>query len=553
MTTKYPKSAVPNGMEDEALEKLANARRYKVQFELDLREGYFFAAPHRARNVLSNVRTSEVKPRDFAALNASFAFELCGDFPTVIMNTFLPESENWAKREAGMDIPDMARDRVNKEAKVGDDAIFRAIAASNFYPACGMGFTPDLALGTVALWIERNQAWKPINCQPIPLRELEISTGPFGGIDDRFVSRWTHARHLPALTRGLNVPKEWTKKIKDEPGAWVNITWGFWRDWEEDEEECWHHVVLLDTHLINYCRLRGAGCCPLIVARFNPSPEWPWGVGPLIQALPDLRVFDALTESKLRNIELGMEGPITWPDDSWTNIEEGLECRMAYPIRPGSHDAIKSIYTPNPPDAAIYEKNDLEQRLRRLFFLDFPQQPGKTPPTATQWLDETTLAQQRIGTPGLIFWSEFCGGVFTRFQYILEQDGAIKPIKVDGKRASLQPYNPAQRAAEQQDVAAFTRFVQIAGAMAPEEFKIQTDGLATIMILARKLGVEDIWRRRSPEQLQQAIAQIQKLQAGQAPTAPQAGPQGVAPPQQEAGVAPPPPTTAINLGRAGLR
>lgn len=533
-------------LEEEAVERLKEARRNKVQFEQEFREGYAFAAPHRQRNVLSAVRTAEGKPKDYARLNSSFAFELCGDFPTVMINTFLPESEHWAKREAGMNVPDGAREAVNKAAKEGDDVIFRAIAASNFYPSCGMGFNPDLALGAVGMWIERNQAGMPINCQPIPIKELEGSIGPFGGVDDRFVSQWARASHLPAKTKGLPLPLKYRDMVKNSPRQQVNITWGFWRDWEKDTET-WQHTLLIGNDLIHQSVLKGAGCCPLIFARFNPAPEYVWGVGPLVQSLPDLRVHDALTESKLRNIELTLEGPISWPDDSFTGFENGLEPRKVYSIRPGSHEAIKQIYTPNPPDAAIYAKNELEQSLRRLFFLDFPRQTGDTPPTATQWLDERTMAQQRIGTPGLTFWREFCGGVFTRFQYILEKDGLIQPLSIEGKSVALQPYNPAQRAIEAQDVASFTRFVQIAGAMAPEEFKIQTDGGETIYALGKILGVLHLWKRRPQEAMQEAIDRMQQLQAGQAPTAPAVS-QGGGPPQGLAGQTAPPPTTKFSLG-----
>lgn len=530
-------------LQQEANDRLIECRRMKIQFELDFRESYFFSAPHRARNVLSTVPTSEVKPKDFAQLNQGFAFELTEDFTTVMMNTFLPESERWAKRAAGMHVPAGQVDAVNRIAAIGDAAIFKAIAGSNFYPECGMGFTPDLALGTIAMWIDRNQAGRPINCQAIPIRELEIHTGPFGGVDDRFVSRWTRNYHIRALTKGIALPESLAREIDNSPRARTNISWGFWRDWEEENDEAWNYVVLVKNQLIDSKKIRGRGCCPLIVARFSPAPEWAWGVGPMIKALPDLRVDDALAEAKIKNLELGLRPPIAWPDDSWTNIEEGIECDMAYPVRPGSEGAIKPIYTPNPPDAAVYDRNDLEQRLRRLFFLDWPKQTGDTPPTATQWLDEMTLAQRRIGTPGRIFWSEFAGGVFTRFQYILEKEGVIQPIKVDGKAASLEPFNPAQRAVEQQDVAEFTRFVQIGGATAPQEFPMWTDGKKTLLNLQKKLPGGGIWAIRSPQEVQAAIANIQKLQQVPPSTAPQV-PQGQ-PVPQEPGPAPVPATVQI--------
>lgn len=527
-----------SNIELEANDRLLECRRTKIQFELDFREGYFFAAPHRARNVLSTVPTSEVKPKDFAQLNQSFAFELTKDFTTVIMNTFLPESEHWAKREAGMHVPEAQVAAVNDIVAEGDNKIFKAIAGSNFYATCGESFTPDLALGTVAMWIERNQAGRPVNCQAIPLRELEIHTGPFGGVDDRFVSRWTRNRHIKALTKGIDLPSRLQREIDGSPRAKNNISWGFWRDWEEEADETWNYVVLIGQKLVESKKIKGRGCCPLVVARFSPAAEWAWGVGPLIDALPDLRVDDSLAEAKIKNLELGLRPPIAWPDDSWTNIESGIECDMAYPVRPGSEGAIKPIYTPNPPDAAIYDRNDLEQRLRRLFFLDWPKQTGDTPPTATQWLDEMTMAQRRIGTPGLSFWAEFCGGVFSRYQYILEKEGVIKPIKVDNRAVSLEPFNPAQRAAEQQEVAEFTRFVQIGGAAVPEEFKLYTDGPNTLKNLKKKLPGGGIWVALSDKAAKAKLDTIQKLQQGTPATAPPV-PQGQ-PVPQEAGPAPVP-------------
>ena len=528
----------------EANERLLNARRQKVQFELDMREAYFFAAPHRARNVLSSVVTPDVKPKDAAMLNSSFAFELAADFPTVMMNTFLPESEAWAVRKPGFKIPAAQSAQVANDIRDGDRAIFEAIAGSNFYPACGVGFTPDLAIGTVAMWIRKERG--EICCQPIPIREIEINLGPFGEIDDRFVVRWTKNCHVKTLTKGLDLPAGILAEIKTAPTAKTTVVWGFWRDWEDDTDEVWHHVVMVKQTVIHHTVLRGRGSCPLLVARFNPSPEWAWGVGPLIQSLPDLRHLDALAEAKIANLELGLRPPVSYPDDSFANIEEGIEPGMAYAMRPGSEGAIKNIYTATPPDAAIYDRNDLEQRLRRLFFLDWPHQTGDTPPTATQWLDEMTMAQRRIGTPGLVFWREFCGATFSRFQYMLEKDGVIKKVVVDGKQVALTPYNPAQRAAEQQDVASFTRFVQIGGAAFPEEFKIATDGSKTLDVLAKYLGVEKMWIKRSPADMQNAINQIKQLQAGQAPSAPSTGPQGQ-PTPEAAGQTPATPTTQFRM------
>lgn len=527
----------PAKLQKEAEERLAEARYQKIQFDLDLREGYWFAAPHRARNILSTTKTTRVKPKDAQELNTSFAFELCGDFPTVIMNTFMPQVENWAVRRASMTIPEAARKPIEDQAREGDDIIFQGISESNFYAECGKGFNPDLALGTVAMWVDPQAGYQPIKCQSIPLRELEINIGATGELDDRFVVQYRQRRHIKCLLPGVTLPPKIEKGIADAPSKDCVIVRGFWRLYDDPHEECWQYVAMVDGKVVDQKRLKGFGSCPLIVGRFNACVEWAWGMGPLIQSLPDLRVDDELAMKKIKTIDMLLMPPIAYPDDSFSHLDDGIEAGMAYPMRPGSEGAIKSIYNPPPPDPAIYFTQDLEQRIKRLFFLDWPTQSGKTPPTATQWLDEMTMAQRRIGTPGMNFWKEFCGGIFQRFEYILTKQGHVKPITVNGKGVALTPYNPAIKSAEQQEVAQFTRFVQIAGMAAPEEFKIYTDGQITIENLARKLGCDKLWSERPKEQVAGAIDQMSKLAGGQAPGAP-AIPQGAPQVENPAGPEP---------------
>jgi hypothetical protein len=542
---KEPAKPDKKQLETEANDRLGEARKQKIQTELDLREGYFFAAPARSRNVLSTVPPAAVKPQDAAELNSSFAFEMCDDFPTAIINTFFPQGQPWVVSEPSVNLSGKDADVVATKAMAVDATVLKAINGSNLYEACGQGFNPDLALGVTGMWIDRRRLIDPIHCQPIPIRELEINMGPFGGIDDRFVVRYTRNRHIPALLKGITLPDKLSKHIKDKPNERGQVRWGFWRLWDEDDET-WQHVVMVNDELVHDARLVGDGCCPLVIGRFGPSPDWAWSAGPLIKALPDLRYNDALAEGKIRNIELSLNPPIGWPDDSFTNIEEGIEPGMAYSLRAGTEGAVKRIYEPNPADPAIYEVLDLQQRIKRLFFLDTPEQPGKTPPTATQWLDQMVMAQRRIGTPGYTFWSEFCAGVYKRYRYLLAKAGKIEPIMVNGHVVSLTPYNPAQRAADQQDVAQAARAIEIGGQAFPEEFKMAVDGTTTLKNIVKKLGAEKIIIVRNPDDVHAAVGQIAQLIGGQQPGAPALpGPGGDVPPPQAGGAAPEAPTMAI--------
>jgi hypothetical protein len=502
-----------NPLQQEGIDRLQACRRWKAMWDLDLREAYFLATPQRQRNVLSTSPPPTQRMLDAADLNTDLAFELCGDFATEVINTYMPEATPWCERGKGMFITQAQFDSVAKDAKEGDVAIFDAMKASNLYPEISKAFDPDLSVGTVGMWIQPSRPGGPIECLTAPIREIEINIGPNGEIDDRYVIRYTRNSYVQKLLGKEiwdKVSPEIKKKLSDKPAERTELRWGFWRDWEDVGDECWQHVVFIGNDMVHDVKIRGEGCCPLIIFRWNPNPDWPWGQGPLLQYMPTLRQVDELEDMRIRHAGLAIAPPIHYPDDSFTAIEQGLEEGMAYPMRVGSEKAVGPIYTPPPSNPADYQYEEKEKRLRRGFFVDFPEQTGDTPPTLGQWLDEMARAQRRIGRPGLPFWREGPAKIFLRFKYLLEKAGAIKPIVVDGKSVALMPYNPTQRAAEQQEIAMAVHGLQIAAQMWPEEFKVIVDGGATMQQLFNKMRIELI-KIRDPKKVKEVLGQMSQL------------------------------------------
>ena len=199
---------------------------------------------------------------------------------------------------------------------------------------------------------------------------------------------------------------------------------------------------------------------------------------------------------RIEHASLSIHPPITYPDDSVINMDQGAEEGMAYPIRPGQENQFKTIYQPPPPDAANYQFQEKVKNLRKLHFVDHPEQTGDTPPTATQWMDELARAQRRIGTPGMSFWKEGPAQYFIRFKYLLEAAGAIAPLKVDGRVVAALPRNPAQAAADQQEVVKTMQLTTYMAQTFPEEFKVRVDGGKTMQNFVEKARTPMIaWRK----------------------------------------------------------
>lgn len=511
-----------NPLAAEADERIADCRAQKAAVELDLREAYLFTKPRLSRQVISTTAPTNKNPEDDTQLATGIGTESNEDFGTEVVNGFMPPHVDWVESKAGEGVPDEAWEGVKEAAKTRDGAVFKGIRASNFDAELGKALVPECGIGTVAIHIHDRKAHEPICCQHIPYRELEINIGPYGLVDDRFIVRWPKGRQVAALLPGVTLPAKVAEKIRRKPKERLECRWGWWRDWSEPDDMVWQYVVQVDGEIVTDQKLRGEGSCDLIVMRFAPDSLHAWGNGPTIDSLPMLRVVDKMAEATQNRADVSISPPIAYPDDGVMNFEDGLEAGKAYPKRPGSHNEIEPLWFTGDPSLGFYEVANLEKAIRRKHFADYPDQLGKTPPTATQWLDEMVKAQRRIGTPGQNFWREGPAEVFLRFLFLMSKRGTVQPLQVNGRDVAVRPSNPATKAQEQQEVQVATRVLDIAKGYFPQTSMAAIDEFATIENIKEKLGDRVVVLRdkqAATELVQQILTQgadmLQQQQGGQ--------------------------------------
>lgn len=494
----------------EARERLADCQNQKTPVRTDIEECYFFAAPQRIRaGVTQSPGASPNNSGDRFELQTSAGYEISDEFANMAISSFTPAESPWAERKPGALTDNAAGARIAELARGEDKKIFELIRASNFHAELGKTAVPDLSIGAVGMLILDRHPALPIICQGIPIREIEINLGPDGRIDDRFIVRNSKYRHLKAQLRDVKLPEELAKKAKDNPDQKCQIKWGWWRNWENVGDEEWQHVVFVDDDMVHDAKLVGEGSCPFTFGRFGATPDSAWAYGPLIKSLPELRQLDELCAAMVEHIDFMLRPPKAYEDDGVLNLSGGIEPGMAYPKRAnGGREVFEDIYKPQQIDAAIYDEQKVIKRIRRLHYVDFPEQRGKTPPSATQWLDEMVIQQQRIGTPGYSYWREFPYEVFQRFRYLGEARGVVKKVEQGG--IALAPQNPAQRAHENQKVQTALRLLQAAGSVFPQTLPVAVDDMQTIANLKTAMG-DEIVQMRDVKQIQQAVQNVSQL------------------------------------------
>lgn len=516
----------PDDITAEARKRLDDCKRHKARHDWDIREAYFFTDPPRSLMLTSDVAPQKWEPDVKGTLQISIGMECAENFATSLTSSFMPFGMEWVKLEASSTVPEDYKQEVEEKVSGHVTTTFGLINQSNFYPELAKAVKPDAAIGTFAVWVKQGRRLidEPM-CSAVELRELEIDIGPDGQVDTRFVVRHTRNRFVRSLIGSRpKIDDKMTKEMKDNPNAETVIRWGFWRKWDE-QDVVWQHVIMLKNTVIFQETLRGEGSCPLIVCRFNPSAASPFGNGPAIRALPELRHLDDMAAGETEAIDVTLRPPMAYPDDSFTAIEDGVEPGGWYPIRPGSEGAVKPMFPPPKLDAALFDQQARERRVKRMFYDDFPEQRGDTPPTATQWVDEMAMAQRKLGTPGMSFWREGPREFFMRFYWLAKKRGLIEPVTMPGGRSavSLAPYNPTQRAQDSQKVATAVRAGQIAAALFPEEFKIRFDGANTMDNIFRLMDVQDVFAKRSQQDIQNAVSQLSQVGAAQGGAPPAMG------------------------------
>ncbi|MGL4297117.1 MAG: portal protein [Aestuariivirga sp.] len=502
----------------EAKRKLAGCRRQRDAARDDIEEAYFFVEPARMRDVRDELKTRRIEQdgnQDASLLQISIGMECAEDFATTLIASFMPRGMDWMDQTLPSDIPEIEQEEALEQAQRQTARIFEMIRESNFDAAVAMSLCPDASVGVHALLIKDKRPDKPVFCLPAPIADLDIDIcADTGRVGARFLRKACPADEIEHVLSDIKLPEDVLRKLKSAKEGIRIIRWGWWPLYgrEYDGDEHWQHVVMIEEQVVHAAVIKGEGSCELVVARFNPLPERAYGRGPAVKSLPELRHLDDLAAGETEHIDWTLRPAYTFPDDSFSNIEDGIMPGTFVPVRPGTANDVKRMSEPGQIDAALFDQQARERKVKRLFYVDTPEQRGDTPPTATQWVDEMALAQRRIGTPGEQYWREGPLEFFKRFRYIAQKRNLVSG---QVRNLPLTPANPAKRAQDMQKAQNAVRAAQVGGAIFPEEFKLSVDGAKTMMNIFKLMGAEGVIEQRDQAQIQQAASLIGQVQGGQ--------------------------------------
>lgn len=420
-----------------------------------IEEIYSFICPGREHEFDSNVfAPRDDEPETFISLPE----DLSGDFASDLVTYYSPAEVRWTEYMITTPVPKEAEKQVLQIVGDRETELFDLIQSSNYNDVAPQVMF-EANHGTIAMWVDSAHLTQPVYCETVPPCELLLTPGHLG-ILDRFREKSVMAETLPALFNGWEVQLDAPdlKKKIEKPGIPCKVCWGFWLDWADPGNPMWRCEITVDGHRITpkepLTLGEYAGSCPLLVGRFNPQPNRPWGRGPAWKALPDMRVYNAVDEAVLDGLDQSLRNTVIYADDGFIDLEDGITAGTAIPASRGfTRDQIYEMQKGVNLDTGFFSEDRLEDRLRQRFYQDGPRQRGDTPPTASQWIDERRRVQQRLGKPSAPLWREFFQPFVQRVEFLAIELGKIEAALTHNEDViSVQPISPLQKAQNQDQV-----------------------------------------------------------------------------------------------------
>ncbi len=468
---------------EQANKLIGEAEEDKRLHEIWHRDGYRHALPWRKRPG-DNSQTQPIHDQD--ELFDNTAVDTLSDFAADCQNDFTPAETEWVKLEPSQELTGAQKAQITPQIAAYQTAVFSEIGRGNFHEASQESY-PDLGLGTCAMCIQDLEPNEPIHNQAISITDLLIVRGAYGGLDFKGRRHRPKYSELPYLYSTAEWSPEIRGKIEKGDGTRVNVVESFWRLRDVPGTERWQYALMVDKVCAQDFIYEGAGSCAVIAARWKTDSTTAWGIGSLYHALPTIKTLDQLCYLILKHLNKSVDPAMAYDDDGVTNFDNGLVPGTTIPRSPGSKIDILESETDF--DPAFFERASMKEDIRRALFQDKPDQQGKTPPTASQWIDEGLRNDRRKGAPIGRIRTEWQWAIFQRYAYLLEKRGILPKVELNGKLIRLRPQSPLIRSQKQEEVLTADKLLEIIGMrFGPQAVQILVKMLGTARAMKEGLG-----------------------------------------------------------------
>lgn len=354
-----------------------------------------------------------------------------------------------------------AREKANRDLADISAQIIALTNNSNFRSAAHEMLL-DWGIGTGFMSINRGNVLTPLDFQALPLTEVVSDIGPFGRVDFLAREREVRIGEIDVMWPGAKVPGELAQQIEQNRDAKQKVIEGEERDWSSRNEEAWVFRVVWNEHLLLERRSVGVGSCSFVAPSFSRVAGEALGRGPVMMALPDIRMVNELKEMVIEHADLILSGMFQYDDDGVFNPDTAeLGPGALIPRAPNSR-GLEALEMPSDLRFGEVQIDNTQAAIREALFVNDIGDLGKTPRSATEVMQRTADRARRLaGSYGRLL-TEWLFPQIARTWWLLRDQAGIKGLPpIDGDRIRVRPLSPLTRAQAQDDILRHIRFLEI--------------------------------------------------------------------------------------------
>lgn len=438
-------------------------------------------------------------------------------FASRVMLTLLPPFRRWVRLEAGSDVPPRARPGINKLLEESTEILFDYIDQSNLategHEAC-----LDLAISTGAMQIQDSNEPSILQFQAVPLKELYLEEGPWGSVETVFRPRKMQVRNIMREWPAADLPAEVAQAYAKNPDLELEIV----------EATIFRPITQTYTYAVVAKEKKALlfqdelEQSPWVVFRWSTLAGEIYGRGPAMEALPDARTLNRLTELVLRNAALAISG-------AYVGMPDGLFNPHTARIRPGgivpvkNIDALKALQTSHDFAVSDLVAADLRDAIRESMLARDLGAMDDTQRTATEMLMRQQELIRDAGSSFGRLQRELVNQIVTKAVWLLQRNGKLPEFMVDGREVRVRPISPLARAQDQEDLVIWQTLWEQVSQLGPEVAMLGVKVEDVPEYLADKLGLPSKLMRTERERGQLQVMVAKMMAEGQQMPAPETG------------------------------
>lgn len=478
----------------------------KAQWESHLRECYRYALPE--SQTFDHFSPGQKKREYVYDSTAEYALE---DYASRMESQLVPAWRKWFMLEAGSEIPEDKKEKVEQYLEEATDTIFHHINHSNFNGQVKETFL-DLGISTGSLIVEEGDNIRSaLNFRSVSLSEVIIEKSALGIVETVWRDITVNVKDIKYIWPNATLNKELEEMMEKNPE--VKLVEGV----AKDEKTGQYITMLIDEAHKDVLLEEQDDSSPWIVFRESTIPGEVYGRGRIMRALPDIKTLNKMVEDHLRSASWAANPMFTAMDDGIINPYTQL-------IAPGAVMAVGSNDRGNPSLAPLltggdynvlqYDISRLQESIRTVMiskpFGSIQDTPVRT---ATEMSIRDADTQATSGSATGKLQTELLERLLNQVVKILIRLGKLVPMKIDGKEITIKFTSPMARQQDADEIMQVMKAMEMMASLPPEVVmrEIKIEDLPAFLV--DKMGVPKTFKRDDLEKAEYDEGQQAAMQA----------------------------------------